>query len=347
MSGEKTEEPSQKKLDDARKKGQVWKSKDLTGVFGFIVGLGVVKSTWPNVETRIKELFQFSFDHIAHPQGLETATFQLIALALNSVIMLSLPIVASVAVMGSLLDFLQVGSLFTMDPLLPKLEKLNPIEGLKNLISKKQIVELIKNLAKISIAAYLAFGVVRDSMPMVVETVRGDTQLTLAVMGEMVYRLALRVGMAFFLFAIFDVWWQRKAYMKDQMMSKEDVKKEYKESEGDPHHKGQRRAAHRQLAAGGLSRGVKTASVVVVNPTHLAIALRYDQGECEAPYLVGKGRDAEALALRREAERLGIPVVRDVPLARGLVQYDVGEEIPEELYQAAAAVLRVARESWT
>ena len=339
MSGEKTEEPSQKKLDDARKKGQVWKSKDLTGVFGFIVGLGVVKSTWPNVETRIKELFQFSFDHIAHPQGLETATFQLIALALNSVIMLSLPIVASVAVMGSLLDFLQVGSLFTMDPLLPKLEKLNPIEGLKNLISKKQIVELIKNLAKISIAAYLAFGVVRDSMPMVVETVRGDTQLTLAVMGEMVYRLALRVGMAFFLFAIFDVWWQRKAYMKDQMMSKEDVKKEYKESEGDPHQKAKRKELAHELLEGAQMEAVKEADVIVTNPDHVAVALKYDKDKDVAPRVLVKGLDSKAERIKALARERDVPTLRNVPLAHALLRVEVGQEVPEELYDAVAEVL--------
>ncbi|MET0402154.1 MAG: EscU/YscU/HrcU family type III secretion system export apparatus switch protein, partial [Cystobacter sp.] len=136
----------------------------------------------------------------------------------------------------------------------------------------------------------------------------------------------------------------RRRHVRELMMTREEVKREHKESEGDPRHKSHRRALQRQVAAGGPARGVGKASVVVVNPTHIAVALRYAPEECEAPYLVGKGREADALALRREAERLGVPVIRDVPLARGLVHYDVGEEIPEELYQAAAAVLRVSAE---
>lgn len=128
-------------------------------------------------------------------------------------------------------------------------------------------------------------------------------------------------------------------------MTREEVKREHKESEGDPRHKGQRRALHRQLSQGGPARGVQKATTVVVNPTHLAVALRYDAGECDAPYLVARGREQEALALREEALRLGIPVVRDVPLARSLIHFDVGEPIPEELYQAAAVVLRAAMDS--
>ena len=127
-------------------------------------------------------------------------------------------------------------------------------------------------------------------------------------------------------------------------MTREEVKQEHKKSEGDPHHKAKRKALHRQLATGGPARGVQKATAVVVNPTHIAVALRYDQAECEAPYLVAKGREEDAFEIRREAKALGIPVVKDIPLARSLIHYDVGEEIPEELYRAAAAVLKVALE---
>jgi type III secretion protein U len=157
--------------------------------------------------------------------------------------------------------------------------------------------------------------------------------------------LALRLAWVLVVLGVGDYALSRRRHVKELMMTREEVKREHKESEGDPHHKSQRKALQRQLAAGGAARGVQKASVVVVNPTHIAVALRYATEECEAPYLVAKGREADALSLRREAERLGIPVVRDVPLARGLIHYDVGEEIPEELYQAAAAVLRVAQES--
>ncbi|PTL80503.1 type III secretion system export apparatus subunit SctU [Vitiosangium sp. GDMCC 1.1324] len=339
MSDEKTEEPTQKKLDDSRKKGQVWKSKDLTAVFGFVVGLGVVKSTWSNVEEQVTELFRYSFDHIAHPDDLQKATFQLMLMGLNTVLMLTVPIVGAVAVVGGLLEFLQVGSLFTMDPLMPKLEKLNPLEGFKNLFSKKQIVELLKNLIKISIAAYVTYGVVRDAMPLVVETVRRDVPTILAVMGELVYRVAVRVGMVFFLFAIFDVWWQRKSYMKDMMMSKDDVKKEYKESEGDPHQKAKRKEMAHEILEGAQMEAVKDADVIVTNPDHVAVALKYDKDKDAAPRVLVKGLDFKAERIKALAREVDVPTLRNVPLAHALLRVEVGEPIPEELYDAVAEVL--------
>jgi len=129
------------------------------------------------------------------------------------------------------------------------------------------------------------------------------------------------------------------------LMTREEAVREQRASEGDPRQRGERRQVHRQLASGGGARGVAQATAVVVNPTHLAVALRFAPDECQAPYLVAKARDGDALALREEAARRGIPVVRDVPLARSLIHYDVGEEVPEELYRAAAAVLRVALEN--
>lgn len=339
MSDEKTEEPTQKKLDDSRKKGQVWKSKDLTGVFGLIAGLGVVKATWSGVESKVTELFHYSFEHIAHPENIQEATSHLITMGVSTLILVSLPVVATVALLGGLIDFLLVGALFTMDPLMPKLDKLNPIQGLKNLISKKQIVELLKNLVKISVAAYMAYGVVRDAMPLVVETVNRDVHVILAVMGELLSRLAMRVGLAFFLFAIFDVWWQRKSYMKDMMMSKEDVKKEYKESEGDPHQKAKRKEMAHELLEGAQMEAVKDADVIVTNPDHVAVALKYDKDKDTAPRVLVKGLDFKAERIKALAREVDVPTLRNVPLAHALLRVDVGEQIPEELYDAVAEVL--------
>jgi flagellar biosynthetic protein FlhB len=339
MSDEKTEEPSQKKLDDSRKKGQVWKSKDLTGVFGLAVGLGVVRSTWSNVEEKITELFRFSFDRLAHPEDLASATSQLITMGLSTVITLSLPVVAAVAVVGGLLDFLQVGSLFTLDPLMPKLDKLNPIQGIKNLINKKKIIELIQNLTKLTVAGYVTVGVVRDSMPLVVQTARQDVPGIMAVMGELVYRVAARVGLVFLLFSIFDIWWQRKAYMKDMMMSKEDVKKEYKESEGDPHQKAHRKQMAQEILEGAQMEAVKDADVIVTNPDHVAVALKYDKDKDVAPRILVKGLDSKAERIKALARDADVPTLRNVPLAHALLRVDVGEQIPEELYDAVAEVL--------
>ncbi len=338
-SGEKTEEPTQKKLDDARRKGQVWKSKDLTGVATFLVGLGVLKGTWDRVETKISELFQFAFDHIAHPGDLQLAIFQLMMMAVTTILLLTIPVVAAAAIIGGVLDFLQVGSIFTLDPVMPKPEKLNPIQGMKNLISKKQFVELLKNLFKICIAAYVTYGVVRDAMPLVVETVRHDTQTMMQVMGELVARLAMRVGLLFLLFAIFDIWWQRKSYMKDMMMSKDEVKKEYKQSEGDPEHKAKRKEMHMEIMEGAQMEAVKDADVIVTNPDHVAVALKYDKDKDAAPRVLAKGIDFKAERMKSIARGADVPTLRNVPLAHALLRVDVNHEIPEELYDAVAEVL--------
>jgi flagellar biosynthetic protein FlhB len=181
--------------------------------------------------------------------------------------------------------------------------------------------------------------VVRDAMAMVVATIRGDTKLTMLVMGELVYRVSLRVVMLLLLFAIFDIWWQRHSYMKDLMMSKDEVKREYKESEGDPHHKAKRKELHMEILEGAQMEAVKKSDVVVTNPDHLAIALSYDKANDGAPRVIAKGMGVRAEAIKALAKDADVTILRNVPLAHALHRVDVGQEIPEELYDAVAEVL--------
>ncbi|NVJ26706.1 MULTISPECIES: type III secretion system export apparatus subunit SctU [Myxococcus] len=338
-SGDKTEEPSQKKLDDSRKKGQIWKSKDMSGVAVLVVGLAAVKATWDNLEKEISSLFMFSFDHLARGDDLGDATSQLIYLGIRTLLLVTLPVLAGGALIGGLMEFLQVGSLFTLDPLMPKLDKLNPLAGLKNMFSKKSLVELLKNLIKISITANVVYGVVRDAMPMVMETIRQDTRVIMTIMGELVTRVATRVALLFVLFAIFDIWWQRKSFMKDMMMSKDEVKKEYKESEGDPHHKAKRKEFHQEIMEGQQMEAVRDADVIVTNPDHVAVALKYDREKDGAPRVLAKGLDHKAERIKGIAREEDVPTLRNVPLAHALLRVEVGHEVPEELYDAVAEVL--------
>lgn len=338
--GEKTEEPTQKKLDDARKKGQISKSKDLTGVVVFLVGLGALKASWDSLEKRIRDLFAFTFDHLADdPEKMATATAHAMQLALTDVIMITIPIAGGCALAGLMMDFLQVGSLFTLDPLLPKLEKLNPIEGLKNMFKMKQLVELIKSMLKILITGYVVYGVVRDSLAMVVGTVHGDAHATILVLGELVYAVAVKVALLYFLFAIFDVWFQKHSFTKDMKMTKDEVKREYKESEGDPHHKAKRKELHQEILESAAMENVKSADVVVTNPEHVAVALKYDKDHDGAPRVIARGFDARAQAIKQLAREGDVAILRNVPLAHALVKVELGEEIPEELYDAVAEVL--------
>ncbi len=339
MSDDKTEEPSQKKIDDARKEGNVWKSKDLSGAVSFAIAMAVVKGTWNGFETDIKQIFHFAFDHLAHPDDLSTATSHLMMMGAITLLTMCVPIALAAGVSAGLVDFLQIGALFSPKAVMPKLEKLNALEGLKNLVGKKQLVEMLKSMAKLGVTGYVVYGVVRDAMGMVVATTHGDTAMLMLVMGELMYRIVLRVTMLFVLFAIFDVWWQHRTYMKGLMMSKDDVKKEYKESEGDPHHKAKRKELHHEILEGAQMESVKKADVVVTNPEHVAVALQYNRQTDGAPRVIAKGMNLRAEAIKALAKDADVPMLRNVPLAHALLRTEVGQEVPEELYDAVAEVL--------
>ncbi|MGQ0506417.1 MAG: EscU/YscU/HrcU family type III secretion system export apparatus switch protein, partial [Myxococcaceae bacterium] len=273
------------------------------------------------------------------PLTLHEATLELLFMGVTTVMLLTFPVAMGAAIVGGLVEFLQVGPLFSQEALMPKLDKLNPLAGLKNMVSKKQLVELLKSTLKMTIAGYVVFGVVRDALGLVMTSLRGDSSLSLAILGELVYRVTVRVGLLFLVFAIFDVWWQRRSYMKDLMMTKDEVKREYKESEGDPHHKAKRKEMHHEILESAMMEGVKKADVVVTNPDHVAVALKYDRDVDQAPRVIAKGIDHKAEAIKALAKDGEVTLLRNVPLAHALLRLDVGTEIPEELYDAVAEVL--------
>lgn len=337
--GEKTEEPTHKKLEDAKRKGQVWKSKDFTGSLVFIVGLSVVKGIWGNFESELTHLFQYGFDKLSNPHDLYRSLTVILYMGLLSMAFVVPPVVFACAIVGALADFLQTGGVFSVEAMMPKLDKLNPIQGLKNMFAKKQLVELIKSMSKVFITAYVVYGVVRDALGMVVGTIRGNEKQTMLVLGELVFRISARVALLFVMFAVFDLWWQRRAFMKDMMMTKDEVKREYKESEGDPHHKAKRKQLHHEILESAQMEAVKGADVVVTNPDHVAVALKYDREKDPAPRVIAKGIDARAEAIKALARDGDVALLRNVPLAHALLRIEVGEEIPEQLYDAVAEVL--------
>ncbi|WP_224365294.1 EscU/YscU/HrcU family type III secretion system export apparatus switch protein [Hyalangium versicolor] len=334
---EKTEKPSAKRLRDARRKGQIPRSRLLSSsavTLGSLLGFTAFA---PDGFERLKE---WTARLLLEPrsEGAWEETLWMMARlsgpALGGALVASLGV--SVAMVG-----------FELNPehMAPKLERISPAAGLKRLFSVRSLVDVAKALVVMGVVAVLVWNEAEAAGPDALRAVWLEGAVGLSQLMERLVPLATRIAWVLLVLGLVDYALARRRHLKDLMMTREEVKREFKESEGDPHHKAQRKALHRQLAQGGPARGVQRGTAVVVNPTHIAVALRYDTQECEAPYLVAKGREADALGLRREAQRLGIPVVRDVPLARSLIHYDVGEQIPEELYQTAAVVLRVAMES--
>ncbi|NBD14184.1 EscU/YscU/HrcU family type III secretion system export apparatus switch protein [Corallococcus silvisoli] len=337
MSGEKTEQPTAKRLREARRKGQFPRSRMLSASAVTLGGLLGFTAFAPDGFTRLKDWASRLMLEQSLVGAWEDGAWIAVRLcgpALGGAVVASLAV--SVATVGFEMDASHAA---------PKLERINPAAGLKRLFSVRPLMEMGKALLVAALLASIVWSEVEAVGPDALRAawLEGTRGLEFLVgrLAALVSRLAwvvLGCGAVDYALA-------RRRHLRDLMMTRDEVKREHKESEGDPRHKGQRRALHRQLAQGGSARGVQKASAVIVNPTHIAVALRYDAGECDAPYLVAKGREQDALALKEEARRQGIPVVRDVPLARSLIHFDVGESIPEELYQAAAVVLRTAMET--
>ncbi|MCI0572159.1 MAG: EscU/YscU/HrcU family type III secretion system export apparatus switch protein [Myxococcaceae bacterium] len=335
---EKTEQPTPQRLREARKKGQVARSRLLASAAVTLAASLAAAAVIPTGVARLRFLAMrmLGAELIPPTEGLSEA--------LGLLVRLAAPVLAAALVASALVSVAFVGFEVHAEHVLPQLDRINPAAGLRRLFSLESLAEVARGLACVVLLAWLAWRDVRDGLPAMLGAVRLGGEYALLEVLHRVGGLALRCAGLLLLLGLLDWGLARHRHLRTLRMSREEVKQEHKQTEGDPHHKAHRKALHRQLAAGGPARGVQKATAVVVNPTHLAVALRYAPEECDAPYLVAKGQEEDALRLRREARALGIPVVRDIPLARSLIHLDVGEQVPEELYRAAAAVLVVAQQ---
>jgi type III secretion protein U len=333
---DKTEQPSPKRLRDARRKGQIPRSRLLSSSAVTLGGLLGFTAFAPEGFERLKD---WTARLLLNQEA--TGVWEE---ALGLLVRLSAPALGGALLASLLVSVAMVGLELNTEHVAPKLERLSPIAGFKRLFSVRSLVEVGRALLVVGVVGVLVWNEVEEVGPDALRAAWLDGAFGLTGLVGHLEPLARRLACVLLVLGGADYALARARHVKDLMMTREEVKREHKESEGDPRHKSHRQALHRQLSQGGSARGVQKATAVVVNPTHIAVALRYESEECDAPYLVAKGQEEDALALRQEARRLGIPVIRDVPLARSLIPYDVGEPIPEELYQAAAAVLRVAME---
>lgn len=343
-TGEKTEEASPQKLKQARDKGQVSKSQDAIQALGFI---GVFSVTALSLSWLSGELLGFlarCFAAAATRGDEMPVVVAVLEEALWLTMKASMPALAAAFLMGLAGNYIQVGFLFTVEPLKPDIKKLNPVDGFKNLFSKKRLVEALKNIIKFIAVSWIAYGAVKEQMRDLVLSARLDLWSGVRIGGIMIYDIAVRVGFLFVLLAVADFFYQRWQYMKDMMMSKYDVKQEYKQSEGDPYQKAERKALAEELILHGSQENVANADAVVVNPAHIAVAIKYDKEKGQAPKVVAKGLNKNAERIKEIARQAGVPILRNVPLAQALSKLELDEEIPEELYEAVAEVLNFVYE---
>ncbi len=342
FSEEKTEQPTAKKIRDSRNKGQIPQSKDLNGAISLILVFAFMSALSGFYIERLFGFFYATTDMIADP-GMIFVDGNL-RLFLNEVIItilqLSLPLLAVAMVSGALVSYVQVGNVFTMEPLMPKLEKINPIKGFKNMFSSRSLVELLKSLSKAGLILYITVSYVSDKLIILISTVELELVQIIMILWELVFGVVLRSSILLFVIAVFDFAFKKWKNRKDLMMTKQEIKDEYKQSEGDPLLKSKIKEKQRAFAMSRMMQDVPKADVVITNPTHFAIAILYDAQLSDAPKVVAKGQDLVAANIKRVATEHDVPLVENKPLAQALYKStDIGDFISPDLYEAVAEVL--------
>jgi flagellar biosynthetic protein FlhB len=342
MSGEKTEEPTPKKLRDARKKGDVATSRDANSALTYLCGIALIFAVGGHIGAGFREFWQETIDLISQeslgPEVWPAAMSRTLTLSFR----LLAPIVFPVAAFGVLVSFAQVGVLFSAESMKPSLNKLNPLNQLKNIFSAKGLFEFAKSVLKIACVFLLGYSAVSGSLALLLSLGHLPAESTLLVGSGVARSFLWTVGMVFVGIAALDFGFQRFQWKKKLKMSKDEVKREYKEQEGDPHIKQERKQIHHEIINQDVEKAVGSADAVVVNPTHYAVCVEYKKGQMAAPKVTAKGQELLARRIIKLAKKRDVPIVRDRRLARALFEVDVDNHVPRELYEAVAEVLMFA-----
>ncbi len=337
--GEKTEEATPKKIEDAKKEGNVPKSMDMAGFVALTAAVLAMLFAVTYIADILMRIFRFSVDNFSDPMGMDS----LAAMGLTSIremLFMVIPVATIVAVFGAIGYLIQFGLIFTTKPLKPDIKKIDPIKGMKNLFSMQKVIDGLKITAKVCIAMAIGgwfFWGYTGELPTVHLFSLGDQ---LSWLYDKILILALVMLLVFFAFAVIDLAIVRYFHFKRLRMSKQEVKDEFKNTEGNPEVRARIRRIQMEMSQNRMMNDVPTADAVVTNPTHYAVALRYKKGQDPAPTVVAKGADVLALKIKEIARENGVQVVENAALARELYRLvDVGGTVPEKLYQAVAEVL--------
>ncbi len=343
QDGEKTEEPTAKKLEDARKKGQVMRSTEVVTAATLLVFFLMLKVFVGFIGNRFISSFHKTLgsigDYTSEPFNTNMAR-TIIRSSLWDIVVAAFPIMIAGFVVTIVSILFQVKWKVTTEPLKPKFDIFNPVSGLKRLFSKDKIMDLLKSTAKVIILAYVVYSYLKDQWPLIFKMYSYTLPQAIAVIGDTVISVGIRISLFFAAIAVFDLFYQKWKFHQDMMMSKQEVKDEYKNSEGDPKIKSQQRQRMQQASQRRMMQDLPNADVVITNPTHLAVAIRYDKEAHEAPVVVAKGADYLAQKIKDVARANAVEIVENKPLARMLYHnVEIGAEIPPELYQMVAEVL--------
>lgn len=337
------DEPSQTKIDELREKGQVSQSRELTGLFAIMACAAALYAFSPAIARDMFEYMReiFRVDETARLNLTSNAVLgDTLMKALKLMAFIGLPISIAGFISGVLGSFIQVGSIFSLDPLQPSMSKINPISGMARLFSMKHLMDSARVILKVTIASFVAYGLVKTEVFTSPTRLLQDPSMMLHAFSEAGKTAFLTMVSIFAVFAGFDWWMQRYDWMKQVRLTKQEAKEEAKQREGNPQIKARIRSVQREMSRKRMMAAVKKADVIVTNPTHIAIAITYDKDKMMAPRVVAKGADFIAQKIKQIAAEAGVPLVENVPLARTLYKsVKVNQYIPRALYQAVAEVL--------
>lgn len=344
--GAKTEPASQKKLDDARKEGQTAKSKELVNAVSLMALFLVLKFYAGTLGTGLMDYFRETYKKIpvaCQEYQIGRSFNPIIDVLGNSfikILWLIFPVLTIAFIIAFLMNVVQQKWMVTTKPLQPKLSKISPLSGFKRIFSTRQLVELAKNIAMILVIAYIVYGEIKKKYTLLFTLYNIGLTDAVLLIGNLIIDIGIKVSALFLVIGFIDLAYQKFKFSEDMKMTKQEVKDEFKNTEGDPQIKGQIRRRMQEASRRRMMHDLPQADVVITNPTHFAVALKYEANSGKAPYIIAKGADYVAFQIREKAKEYNIEIIENKPLARLLYHnVDVGEEIPRELYQAVAEVL--------
>lgn len=339
-AGEKTEKATPKRKREAREKGQIFKSVEVNTALTLLVMFGVISIFGQTIVENIKNLLRYFLTMDAPDIFDVAATTKMFGDAVLMFIGIMAPILIASLAASLVTNVVQSGFVFSTKALSPKFDRINPLSGLKRIFSTRTLLDLVKAIIKIAILGMVAYNEFQAHM----EDFRGlmgqDTAAAVADFVDIIISVAFNLSIAFAIFAPFDYMYQRWKYNKDLMMTKQEIKDEYKLTEGNPQIKGRIAQKQRQMSRMRMVQAVKDADVVITNPTHYAVALEYKEGKNTAPIVIAKGKDYLAQRIKQRAKEENVEIVENKPLAQALYFFcEVGDEVPEDMYKAVAEVL--------
>ncbi len=339
MAGERTEAPTPKKLRDARKKGNVSKSQEVVSIGVLLVAVIVLRMTGPGVAENLQRLLREDLGRAMRDELTTSTVMQMGRDTAGMALLSMVPFLAALTIAGVALNVAQTGLLLSGSGVSPKLSHLNPGTGFKRIFSMDGLVNLAKAFLKMGVISLVVWMTMSSRMAEIVSLGTLAPALATAHLMSLAFDICIRAAVVLFVLSVADYAWQRRKWMKSLMMSKEELRQEYKESDGDPQIKAAIRRRRQQLM-NRMIAAVPTADVVVTNPTHYAVAIKYDPVTMQAPIVVAKGERLLAQRIKEVARKSGVPVLEEPPLARALyAAVSIGNPIPVNLFRAVAEVL--------